>query len=276
MAARTERSGKATTTSGRTPLMAGNWKMNLDHLQGTHLVQKLDWTLRDAKHDFSAVEVAVLPPYTDLRSVQTLVEGDKLSLRYGAQDLSRHTAGAFTGEVSGAFLAKLNCTYVAVGHSERREHHHESDKIVGDKVRAAFQHGLVPILCCGEGLEVRRAGGQVSHVLDQLTAALVGVSKEQARSIVIAYEPIWAIGTGEVATPSDAQEVCSAVRTLLAELYSGDVADAVRILYGGSVKATNIAAIMAQEDVDGALVGGASIDPAEFASICRYRDHVTG
>ena len=276
MAARTGRTGKATTTSGRTPLMAGNWKMNLDHLQGTHLVQKLDWTLRDAKHDFAAVEVAVLPPYTDLRSVQTLVEGDKLSLRYGAQDLSRHTAGAFTGEVSGAFLAKLNCTYVAVGHSERREHHHESDEIVGDKVRAAFQHGLVPILCCGEGLEVRRAGGQVSHVLDQLTAALVDVSKEQARSIVIAYEPIWAIGTGEVATPSDAQEVCSAIRTLLAELYSGDVADAVRILYGGSVKANNIAAIMAQEDVDGALVGGASIDPAEFASICRYRDHVTG
>ena len=276
MAARTGRTGKATTTSGRTPLMAGNWKMNLDHLQGTHLVQKLDWTLRDAKHDFAAVEVAVLPPYTDLRSVQTLVEGDKLSLRYGAQDLSRHTAGAFTGEVSGAFLAKLNCTYVAVGHSERREHHHESDEIVADKVRAAFQHGLVPILCCGEGLEVRRAGGQVSHVLDQLTAALVGVSKEQARSIVIAYEPIWAIGTGEVATPSDAQEVCSAIRTLLAELYSGDVADAVRILYGGSVKANNIAAIMAQEDVDGALVGGASIDPAEFASICCYRDHVTG
>ena len=276
MAARTGRTGKATTTSGRTPLMAGNWKMNLDHLQGTHLVQKLDWTLRDAKHDFAAVEVAVLPPYTDLRSVQTLVEGDKLSLRYGAQDLSRHTAGAFTGEVSGAFLAKLNCTYVAVGHSERREHHHESDEIVADKVRAAFQHGLVPILCCGEGLEVRRAGGQVSHVLDQLTAALVDVTKEQARSIVIAYEPIWAIGTGEVATPSDAQEVCSAIRTLLAELYSGDVADAVRILYGGSVKATNIAAIMAQEDVDGALVGGASIDPAEFASICRYRDHVTG
>jgi len=276
MAARTGRTGKTTTTSGRTPLMAGNWKMNLDHLQGTHLVQKLDWTLRDAKHDFAAVEVAVLPPYTDLRSVQTLVEGDKLLLRYGAQDLSRHTAGAFTGEVSGAFLAKLNCTYVAVGHSERREHHHESDEIVGDKVRAAFQHGLVPILCCGEGLEVRRAGGQVSHVLDQLTAALVDVSKEQARSIVIAYEPIWAIGTGEVATPSDAQEVCSAIRTLLAELYSGDVADAVRILYGGSVKANNIAAIMAQEDVDGALVGGASIDPAEFASICRYRDHVTG
>ncbi len=275
MAGGTRSSAKG-ATSGRVPLMAGNWKMNLDHLQATHLVQKLDWTLRDAKHDFTAVEVAVLPPFTDIRSVQTLIEGDKLSLRHGAQDLSRHTSGAFTGEVSGAFLAKLRCTYVLVGHSERREHHHESDEIVSDKVSAAFQHGLTPILCCGEGLEVRRAGGHVAHVLDQLRDALVDVSREQARALVVAYEPIWAIGTGEVATPADAQEVCSAIRTLLAELYSGDVADAVRILYGGSVKASNIAAIMAEEDVDGALVGGASIDAAEFASICRYREHVTG
>ncbi len=276
MAAGTRSPAKGATTSGRTPLMAGNWKMNLDHLQATHLVQKLDWTLRDARHDFTAVEVAVLPPFTDIRSVQTLIEGDKLSLRHGAQDLSRHTSGAFTGEVSGAFLAKLNCTYVAVGHSERRQHHHESDEIVNDKVRAAFEHGLTPILCCGEGLEVRRAGGHVAHVLDQVRDALVDVNREQAATLVVAYEPLWAIGTGEVATPGDAQEVCSAIRTLLAELYSGDVADAVRILYGGSVKANNIAAIMAEEDVDGALVGGASIDAAEFASICRYREHVTG
>jgi len=276
MAAGTRSPAKGATTSRRTPLMAGNWKMNLDHLQATHLVQKLDWTLRDARHDFTAVEVAVLPPFTDIRSVQTLIEGDKLSLRHGAQDLSRHTSGAFTGEVSGAFLAKLNCTYVAVGHSERRQHHHESDEIVNDKVRAAFEHGLTPILCCGEGLEVRRAGGHVAHVLDQVRDALVDVNREQAATLVVAYEPLWAIGTGEVATPGDAQEVCSAIRTLLAELYSGDVADAVRILYGGSVKANNIAAIMAEEDVDGALVGGASIDAAEFASICRYREHVTG
>jgi len=276
MAAGTRPSARATTTSGRTPLVAGNWKMNLDHLQATHLVQKLDWTLRDKKHDYAAVEVAVLPPFTDIRSVQTLIEGDRLSLRYGAQDLSRHTSGAFTGEVSGAFLTKLNCTYVVVGHSERRAYHHENDEIVNDKVRSAFQHGLTPILCCGEGLEVRLAGGHVAHVLDQVKDALVDVTRDQARTVVIAYEPIWAIGTGEVATPGDAQEVCSAIRTLLAELYSGDVADAVRILYGGSVKANNIAAIMAEDDVDGALVGGASIDAGEFAAICRYREHVTG
>ncbi len=264
------------TGSNRIPLLAGNWKMNLDHLQATHLVQKLDWTLRDAKHDYAAVEVVVLPPFTALRSVQTLVEGDKLGLRYGGQDLSRHTSGAFTGEISGVFLAKLGCSYVTVGHSERREYHQESDEIVQDKVRAAFEHGLTPILCCGEGLEIRKAGTHVAHVLEQLTRALADVGREQARSIVIAYEPIWAIGTGEVATPADAQEVCSAIRNLLADLYSGDLADAVRILYGGSVKANNIASIMAQEDVDGALVGGASIDPAEFASICRFREHVTG
>ncbi|HEU5144601.1 MAG TPA: triose-phosphate isomerase [Dermatophilaceae bacterium] len=266
---------KATEPVGRVPLMAGNWKMNLDHLQATHLVQKLDWTLRDARHDYAAVEVAVIPPFTDLRSVQTLVEGDKLRLRYGGQDLSPHASGAYTGDISGVFLKKLGCTYVIVGHSERRQGHSETDEVVRAKVKAAYEHGLVPILCCGEDLEVRREGSHVEHVTAQLRAALDGVTREQASSIVIAYEPIWAIGTGEVATPEDAQEVCSAIRTLLAELYSGDLADNVRVLYGGSVKSGNVAAIMAQEDVDGALVGGASIDPAEFASICRYRDHLT-
>jgi triosephosphate isomerase (TIM) len=264
----------AAGAGGRVPLMAGNWKMNLDHLQATHLVQKLDWTLRDAKHDYSQVEVAVLPPFTDLRSVQTLVEGDRLDLRYGAQDLSPHTSGAYTGDISGAFLKKLGCTYVCIGHSERREGHGETDEIVAAKVKAAYSHGLTPILCCGEALDVRKEGRQVEHVVAQLRAALDGIPKERAASIVIAYEPIWAIGTGEVATPEDAQEVCAAIRTLLAELYSGDVADGIRVLYGGSVKAGNVAAIMAQEDVDGALVGGASIDPAEFAAICRYRDHL--
>ncbi len=272
MAADTARGGAPT---GRVPLMAGNWKMNLDHLQATHLVQKLDWTLRDAKHDHAAVEVAVLPPFTDLRSVQTLVEGDRLALRYGAQDLSPHAAGAYTGDISGVFLKKLGCTYVVVGHSERREGHGETDEVVSLKVRAAYAHDLVPILCCGENLDVRRDGGQVPHVVGQLRAALEGVTGEQAASIVIAYEPIWAIGTGEVATPDDAQQVCAAIRELLAELYGSDVADGVRVLYGGSVKAGNVAAIMAQEDVDGALVGGASIDAAEFAAICRYRDHLT-
>jgi triosephosphate isomerase len=261
--------------TGRTPLMAGNWKMNLDHLQATHLVQKLDWTLRDGKHDYAAVEVAVLPPFTDLRSVQTLIDGDRLELVHGAQDLSVHDSGAYTGEVSGAFLAKLGCTYVVVGHSERREHHGETDEVVAAKLAAAYRHGLTPIFCVGEGLEVRQAGDHVDHVLAQVRAGLADIPPEQARTMVIAYEPVWAIGTGEVATPEDAQEVCAAIRTALAELYSGDLADGVRVLYGGSVKAGNVAAIMAQEDVDGALVGGASIVPEEFASICRYRDHLT-
>ena len=256
----------------RIPLLAGNWKMNQDHLQATHLVQKLDWTLRDGKHDFGAVEVAVLPPFTDLRSVQTLVEGDKLSVRFGAQDLSVHDSGAYTGETSGAFLAKLGCTYVTIGHSERREYHAETDAVVNDKVKAAYRHGVTPILCCGEGLDVRKAGGQVAHVVAQLTRDLEGIPAEQARTIVIAYEPIWAIGTGEVATPEDAQEVCAAIRTLLAELYSGDLADGVRVLYGGSVKSSNVAAIMAKEDVDGALVGGASLQVDEFGGICRFYD----
>ncbi len=264
----------AKTPTGRTPLMAGNWKMNLDHLQATHLVQKLDWTLRDGRHDYAAVEVAVLPPFTDIRSVQTLIDGDRLDLRHGAQDLSQHDSGAYTGEVSGAFLAKLGCTYVVVGHSERRQYHHETDDVVAGKVKAAFRHGLTPIFCVGEPLEVRQAGEHVEHVLAQVEAGLADVPAEQARTLVVAYEPVWAIGTGEVATPQDAQEVCAAIRTKLAELYSGDLADGVRVLYGGSVKAGNVAAIMAQEDVDGALVGGASTDPAEFASICRYRDHM--
>jgi triosephosphate isomerase len=260
--------------TGRTPLMAGNWKMNLDHLQATHLVQKLDWTLKDGRHDFGQVEVAVLPPFTDIRSVQTLIDGDRLQIRHGAQDLSVHDSGAYTGEVSGAFLAKLGCAYVTVGHSERREYHREDDAVVNAKVQAAFRHGITPIFCCGEGLDVRRAGGHVEHVLAQVDAGLADVPGEQARTVVVAYEPIWAIGTGEVATPEDAQEVCAAIRTRLAELYSGDAADGIRVLYGGSVKSGNVAAIMAKEDVDGALVGGASIDAAEFAAICRFRDHL--
>ena len=224
--------------------------------------------------DEGAVEVAVLPPFTDLRSVQTLIDGDRLELKFGAQDLSVHDAGAYTGEISGAFLAKLGCSYVVVGHSERREYHAEGDDVVGAKVKAAFKHGVTPIFCCGEGLEVRQAGTHVEHVLAQVEAGLDGLPVEQARTVVVAYEPIWAIGTGEVATPEDAQEVCAAIRTKLAELYSGDVADGIRVLYGGSVKSGNIAAIMAKEDVDGALVGGASIDPVEFAAICRFRDHL--
>jgi triosephosphate isomerase len=255
--------------------MAGNWKMNLDHQQATHLVQKLAWTLEDGKHDYSAVEVAVLPPFTDIRSVQTLIDGDKLGLKYGAQDLSAQDAGAYTGEISGAFLAKLGCTYVTVGHSERREYHAEDDALVNAKVKAAYRHGLTPILCIGERLEVRKEGRHIAHTLSQLDGGLAGITPEQATSVVIAYEPVWAIGTGEVATPEDAQEVCEAIRGRLAELYSADLAAGVRVLYGGSVKASNVAGIMSKADVDGALVGGASIDPAEFASIARFRSHVT-
>lgn len=260
-------------TTTRTPLMAGNWKMHLDHLQATHLVQKLDWTLRDAKHDHDQVEVAVLAPFTDLRSVQTLVQGDKLALRYGAQDLSQHDEGAYTGEISGAFLAKLGCSYVAVGHSERREYHGESDELIGAKVRAALRHGLTPILCVGEPLEIRQAGEHLGHVLNQLTAALDGLDAEQVQKIVVAYEPVWAIGTGEVATPADAQEVCGAIRAKVAEVAGQEVADGLRVLYGGSVKPGNVAEIMAQPDVDGALVGGASLSVDDFAAIARYQHH---
>jgi triosephosphate isomerase (TIM) len=259
--------------SSRTPLMAGNWKMNLDHLQATHLVQKLDWSLKDGKHDFAAVEVAVLPPFTDLRSVQTLVQGDRLELRYGGQDLSQHDSGAYTGEISGAFLSKLGCEYVVVGHSERREHHAENDDVVAAKVRAALRHGLTPILCVGEQLDVRQAGTHVDHVVGQLRAALEGLEAEQVAATVVAYEPVWAIGTGEVATPEDAQEVCAAVRSAVGELAGPEVAAGLRVLYGGSVKPGNVAAIMTQEDVDGALVGGASISVDDFSAICRYRQH---
>ncbi len=250
----------------RQTLIAGNWKMHLNHLEAIALVQKLAFALPEKY--FGRVEVAVLPPFTDLRSVQTLVLGDKLLVRYGAQDLSPKDSGAFTGDVSGPMLAKLGCSYVVVGHSERREHHGEDDGVVGSKVRAAFKHGITPILCVGEGLEVREAGGHVEHCTTQLLAACKGLKADQVASLVVAYEPVWAIGTGRVATPADAQEVCHALRSALAAEYGDEVAEAVRVLYGGSVKARNIAEIVAQPDVDGALVGGASLDADEFAELC--------
>jgi triosephosphate isomerase len=252
----------------RMPLMAGNWKMNLNHLEAIALVQKLAFSLSDK--DLDLVECVVLPPFVDLRSVQTLIDGDKLRLGYGAQDLSRYDAGAHTGDVSGGMLAKLGCSYVVVGHSERRTEHAESDELIQAKVLAAGRHGLVPILCVGEGLEVRQAGGHVAHCVAQLKAALADVPEAVLRTLVVAYEPVWAIGTGEVATPEDAQQVCAALRTELAEIAGGDVADGVRVLYGGSVTSANVAAIMAQPDVDGALVGGASLAAEEFAKIVRY------
>ncbi|GAA0290406.1 triose-phosphate isomerase [Kineococcus aurantiacus] len=257
----------------RTPLIAGNWKMVLDHQQGTLLVQKLDWTLKDAKHDYAAVEVAVLPSHTSLRTVQTLIEGDRLSIVLGAQDVSAHESGAYTGEVSGAQLAKLGVTYVAVGHSERRQYHGETDEVVNAKTKQALAHGLVPIVCVGEPLEVRQAAQHVEFTVGQVTQALSGLAKEQVAGLVLAYEPVWAIGTGEVATPEDAQEVCAALRAAVAEQFDAATAEAVRVLYGGSVKPASIAAIMQQADVDGALVGGASTDAGDFAAIVRYRDH---
>jgi triosephosphate isomerase len=253
--------------SSRRPLIAGNWKMNLNHLEAIALVQKIAFSLKEP--ELKAVEVVVLPSFVALRSVQTLVDGDKLLIGYGAQDLSPFPFGAYTGDVGGPMLAKLGCGYAVVGHSERRQYHREDDALVNAKVRAAFGHGLVPILCIGEGLDVRKDGRQVPHCLGQLDGALDRVPVEQARQLVVAYEPVWAIGTGEVATPEDAQEVCGEIRTRLAERYSGDLADGVRILYGGSVKAANTEGIVAQPDVDGALVGGASLDGDEFAKICR-------
>jgi triosephosphate isomerase (TIM) len=258
----------------RRPMIAGNWKMNLTHLEAIALVQKIAFSLTEEV--FTDVEVVVLPPFIGLRSVQTLVDGDKLLLEYGAQDLSPHAAGAYTGDISGPMLAKLGCSYVVAGHSERRQYHHEDDALVNAKVRAAFSHGLIPILCVGEGLDVREDGRHVEHCCTQLRGALQEVPAAQAREIVLAYEPVWAIGTGKVATPEDAQQVCGELRTTLADLYSGDLADGVRILYGGSVKADNSAAIVAQPDIDGALVGGASLDGEEFAGICRRAAETVG
>ena len=259
-------------TFERRPLIAGNWKMNLNHLEAISLAQKVAISLTEEQ--LTLVEVAVLPPFTDLRSVQTLIDGDKLLLGYGAQDISSHESGAYTGEISGAMLAKLGCTYVVIGHSERREYHHEDDALVNAKIKAAYKHGLTPILCVGEGLSVREGSQHVPHCISQIDGALAKIPAEQAASIVIAYEPVWAIGTGKVATPDDAQEVCGEIRARLAEKYSPELANGVRILYGGSVKAKNIAGIMAKADVDGALVGGASLDADEFATLCRFPEHV--
>jgi triosephosphate isomerase (TIM) len=261
-------------SADRLPLIAGNWKMNCNHLEAIALVQKLAFTL--TPKDFTFAEVVVLPPFTDLRSVQTLIDGDKLKIRYGAQDLSQHAKGAYTGDISGPMLAKLGCSYVLAGHSERRQYHREDDALVNAKVRAALAVSITPILCVGESLEVRKTGGHVDFVMGQLTESLAGVPAEAVASMVVAYEPVWAIGTGEVASPDDAQEMCAAIRERISGGRGAEAGANVRILYGGSVKDDNIAPIMAQPDVDGVLVGGASLDPAQFASICRYRELAAG
>lgn len=256
----------------RKPIIAGNWKMNLNHFEAILLVRKLAANL--TAEQLAAVETVVLPPFTDLRSVEGAIKDDKLAIGYGAQDISKHASGAYTGEISGSMLAKLGCTYVVVGHSERREYHNEDDAVVNAKNKAAFEAGLIPIFCVGEGLAIREAGNQVEHVLAQVDAGLEGLKTEQLKQIVIAYEPVWAIGTGKTATPEDAQEVCGAIRGRLTEKFGAEVADVVRIQYGGSVKANNIAQIMAKPDVDGALVGGAALDAEGFAAIVRFPEHV--
>ncbi|GAA1433868.1 triose-phosphate isomerase [Microlunatus lacustris] len=256
----------------RKPLMAGNWKMNLNHVEATGLVQKLAWTLSDQKWDPEQSEVVVLPPFTDLRTVQTLVDGDRLTIGYGAQDLSPFESGAYTGDISADMLVKLGCRYVLVGHSERRQYHDEDDNTVNAKAIQAVSRGITPIICVGEGLEVREAADHVRFTLAHVENALANLAAEQIGACVIAYEPVWAIGTGRVATPGDAQEVCSAIRAWVRDQHGAAVADTLRILYGGSVKSGNVADIMSQPDVDGCLVGGASLQIDEFSAIARFYD----
>ena len=256
----------------RTPLIAGNWKMNLDHQQAIALVQKLSWTLRDAAHDYKTCEVVVFPPFTDIRSVQTLMDADKLELGLGAQDLSRFDSGAYTGEVSGAFLKKLEVKYVLIGHSERRQYHGENDETVQAKTAAAFRHGIVPVICVGETLEELESEGQSAVPVRQTLAALAG--HEKMGDFVIAYEPVWAIGTGKVATPEEAASVCAKIREAIAAEHGPEIADTTRILYGGSVKANNVAGFLRSSEVDGVLVGGASLDAEEFSGIARFQKHI--
>ncbi|AHI22867.1 triose-phosphate isomerase [Corynebacterium vitaeruminis] len=249
----------------RKPLIAGNWKMNLDHKQAIATVQKLAFAL--PKDVYDKVDVAVTVPFTDIRSVQTLVDGDKLLITYGAQDVSVHESGAYTGEVSAEMLSQLGCTWVVVGHSERRQYHGETDELVAAKAKAALGKGMKPIVCVGEPLEIREAGTHVEYVVEQTRASLAGLSAEDLANTVIAYEPVWAIGTGKVASAADAQEVCAAIRKLVAEVSDEATAAGIRILYGGSVKAETVAEIVGQTDVDGGLVGGASLDGEAFAKL---------
>lgn len=257
----------------RTPLIAGNWKMHYDHLQAIAFVQKLAWLLADAKHDANAVEVAVFPPFTDLRSVQTLLQADKLSLRLGAQDVSANEPGAYTGDIAAQFLAKLDVTYVLTGHSERRAGHHETDELVGKKSAAASRQGMVPVICVGETANDLAAHGAAAVPVMQLEQALAHLPADA--EFVVAYEPVWAIGSGQAATSAQAQDVALALRDKLRQLRGDKVADATRILYGGSVNSDNIAGFMAQPDVDGALIGGASLKVEEFARIIQFPQHVT-
>ena len=254
----------------RTPLIAGNWKMNHDHLEAIQSAQKLVFAF--PKDGYEAVDIALTVPFTDLRSIQTLVEGDKLKITYGAQDVSEHDNGAYTGDISASMLERLGCSWVVVGHSERREYHGETNEQVAAKAKKAQEHGITPIVCVGESLEVREAGEHVSYVVTQARESLAGVDLTNA---VIAYEPVWAIGTGKVASAEDAQEVCHGIRELVRELAGDEAADAIRILYGGSVKADTVAEIVSQPDVDGGLVGGASLDGQDFAKLAAAAANAT-
>ena len=254
----------------RKPIMAGNWKMNVDHIEATGLVEKIHYALLDKDYDPSKSEAVLIPPFTDLRTVRTLIDGDRLPFALGAQNVSQHDNGAYTGEISTSMLSRLGVGYVVVGHSERRQYYGETDEIINAKALKALAAGITPIICVGEGLDIRKEGRHVEYTLEQVRGTLAGLTAEQVASLVIAYEPVWAIGTGEVATPDDAQEVCGAIRKEVAALYDEATAEAVRIQYGGSVKSGNVVQIMEQPDIDGALVGGASLQPEEFAAIVRF------
>jgi triosephosphate isomerase len=256
--------------SVRRPLISGNWKMHHNHFEAIQVIQKLSYRLDN--HMYDVVDVSVHPPFTDIRSVQTVLEADHIPIALGAQNCHWEEKGAFTGEVSPPMLAKLNVRYVIVGHSERRQLFGETDEMVNRKTLAVLEAEMTPILCCGETLEEREAGGTEDKVRGQVRAGLAGVDAAAVGEMVVAYEPIWAIGTGRNATPADAQETCAAIRDEIRSLHGDGTASDIRIQYGGSVKPSNIAELMAEADIDGALVGGASLDPDEFAQIVRYRD----
>lgn len=255
----------------RTPIISGNWKMHHNHFEAIQTVQKLHYRLDGDDHD--AVEVTVHPPFTDIRSVQTVIEGDRMKIGLGAQNCHWEDKGAFTGEVAPGMLAKLDVAYVIVGHSERRQLFGETDDTVNLKVKAVVAHGMTPIMCCGETLDEREQGMAESKVEGQVREGLAGLSAETVGGLVVAYEPIWAIGTGRTATAEDAQAMCAKVRSVVAEVFGAEAASGVRVQYGGSVKPGNIVELMEQADIDGALVGGASLDADEFAAIVQYRTH---
>ncbi len=252
----------------RKPLIAGNWKMHLTHLEGIQLVQNLVYHL--TTEDYDSTDVAVIPPFTALRSIQTLIEGDKLSLKLGAQSCHWEESGAYTGEVSAGMLAALRCEYVLAGHSERRALFGETDEVVNRKVKAILAQQMTPILCVGETLEEQEAGRTQEVISSQVTGSLAGIDAAAVGDMVVAYEPVWAIGTGRTALPSDANDGCRTVRDTVRELHGDEAADSLRVQYGGSVKPGNVAELMSQPDIDGALVGGASLTADDFAVIARF------